>query len=578
MKTKKIGNRVLMISAAIMIAFVLWGVISPISLGAVADDALQWVTEYFGWFYMLVLSVFIVFALIVMVSPFGRMRLGKDDDEPQYKFITWIGMLFSAGIGVGFVFFGVAEPVLNYLDPPPNEAVQNPEAAAAVGLRYAVYHWGLHCWIASLIVGLIMSYVMYRKNKPALISSAFYPLLRNKTDGVIGKSIDIFAILATCAGVATTFGLSALQISGGLSYITPIPNTVWTQITLIIIVTICFIFSALSGIDKGIKRLTNINIAFAGILLIFVISFGPTIFIFESMVTTLGSYVGNVVQMSLTLEPYAGSNWIAGNTIFFWGWHMSWAPFIGLFVARISKGRSIREFIAGVLFVPAALALIWFSSFGGSSLYYEVSQGISTITSVSQTNEELAMFVLLEQLPLSLLTSIVALLLIFIFFITSADSATFILGSMTSNGMQNPPTKLKLLWGILIGAVAAVLLLSGGDDGLSALQTAAITGGLPIAFILIGMVVCLTILLTRDYRYYRRQVLATRSASLKDEIREDFYEEWKDEVSEEIKDDFKDQAYQELKEELREDVYKELKEDLKEDVKKQLKKENRKDL
>src|SRR5699024_3168950 len=429
-------------------------------------------------------------------SPLGKIKLGKDDEEPEFSWFSWIGMLFAAGIGVGFVFWGPAEPILHYSNPPVGFEPYSNESAYA-GLRYGVFHWALQPWGIFSLVGLTLAYVQYRLDKPALISSAFFPLLGDRIHRWPGKTIDILAVIATSTGVATTFGLSALQMSGGLSYLTPLENTIWLQIIVIIIVTFCFIISASTGVDKGIKILSNINLVVAGLLLLFVLALGPTTFILEDMVTTLGGYITNFVKMSLTLTPIDDIGWLGANTIFFWAWHISWAPFVGLFIARISKGRTIREFVTGVLIAPSVLALIWFTTFGTTAFDVELN-GAGGISDIVNQNEELALFSILSELPLGIVTSTLSLILIFIFFITSADSATFVLGSMTSRGSLNPPLIVKLIWGALIAGTASVLLVSGGG-GLDALQTASLIAALPFGIIMILMVISLIILLKKDY-------------------------------------------------------------------------------
>lgn len=590
-----ITNPVFIISATFVGLFVLWGFISPSSLNYIADNSLSWLITNFGWFYMLITAFFVLFVIILAISPFGKMRLGRPGDRPEYSWISWIGMLFAAGIGVGFVFWGVAEPVLYYLDPPVGVEPGTDEAAAA-GLRYGAYHWALHPWAIFSIVGLTLAYVQFRKGRPALISSAFYPLIGDKSEGWIGQTIDVLAVLATCTGVATTFGLSAMQITGGLSYLSPIPNTAWVQIIIIIIVTFFFMLSASRGLDRGIKILSNINIGVAGLLLLFILIVGPTLFIAENFVTTLGGYITNVLPMSLTLNPFSESEWLGTNTIFFWAWHISWSPFMGLFIARISRGRTIREFMTGVLVVPTVLAILWFTTFGGTALNVEMF-GSGGLAELVTADVELALFATLETLPLTLITSVLGLLLIFIFFITSADSATYVLGMMTSRGHFNPSLKTKLVWGFLIAGTASVLLLSGGG-GLDALQTASLVAALPFSIIMICMIASILIMLGRDYRIQKRKESKEQASTvkdvliddMKDEVYDDVPDKFYDEMKDKVYDDLPDKVYDEMKDkvyddlpdkvydEMKDKVYDEMKDEVYDEMKDEMYKEMKEDM
>ncbi|HLQ74328.1 MAG TPA: BCCT family transporter [Bacillota bacterium] len=579
MLTDRKLSQVFYVSAVTIFLFVLWGVLSPSSLNSGAGFALGWMIENFGWFYMLITAFFVLFVIVLAISPYGRIRLGKPDERPEFSWISWIGMLFAAGIGVGFVFFGVAEPVLYYLDPPVGYDPES-QGSAIAGLRYGAYHWALHPWAIFSIVGLTLAYVQFKKDRPALISSAFYPLLGDKINGWTGKTIDILAVLATCMGVATTFGLSAMQMTGGLSYLTPLPNNVFVQIVIIIIVTCLFILSAARGIDKGIKVLSNINIAIAGLLLLFVISIGPTLFIAENFVTTLGGYITNIIPMSLTLTPFSESEWLGTNTIFFWAWHISWSPFMGLFIARISRGRTIREFMLGVLLVPSLLAILWFTTFGGTALNIELF-GAGGLASLVTDNVELALFATFEQLPLTAITSTISMFLIFIFFITSADSATYVLGSMTSRGSLTPSMTVKVIWGLLIAGTASVLLISGGG-GLDALQTAAIVTAFPFAIIMVLMIVSILTMLQKDWKLYQRDRTRERNKEVKeevfDEVKEQTYDDIKDQVFDEVKeqtyDEIKDQVFDEVKEQtyddIKDQVFDEVKEQTYDEIKDQV--------
>ena len=579
---------VLYISAIIVAMFVAWGITAPGTLDVAAKSALNWMIDRFGWFYMLVAAFFVLFVISLAISPLGKIKLGKDDEEPEFSWFSWIGMLFAAGIGVGFVFWGPAEPILHYSNPPVGFEPYSNESAYA-GLRYGVFHWALQPWGIFSLVGLTLAYVQYRLDKPALISSAFFPLLGDRIHRWPGKTIDILAVIATSTGVATTFGLSALQMSGGLSYLTPLENTIWLQIIVIIIVTFCFIISASTGVDKGIKILSNINLVVAGLLLLFVLALGPTTFILEDMVTTLGGYITNFVKMSLTLTPLDDNGWLGANTIFFWAWHISWAPFVGLFIARISKGRTIREFVTGVLIAPSVLALIWFTTFGTTALDVELN-GAGGISDIVNQNEELALFSILSELPLGIVTSTLSLILIFIFFITSADSATFVLGSMTSRGSLNPPLIVKLIWGALIAGTASVLLVSGGG-GLDALQTASLIAALPFGIIMILMVISLIILLKKDYNENYRPLHVRPSKSdtasiqeenvefvamtgddtaefydkVRDEVYDDVKEEVKAEVLSEMEDNIQDQFKQSISEEMKSEIMEGIKKDITDD-------------
>src|SRR5690625_955550 len=567
----KLGT-VFIISSILVSLFVLWGTLFPSSLNKVANAALTWMIDNFGWFYMLITALFIFFVAGIAISPYGKVRLGKRNNRPEYSWISWVGMLFAAGIGVGFVFWGVAEPLLYYMEPPVGYQPETTESAIA-GLRYGAYHWALHPWAIYSVVGMTLAYVQYRKGLPALISSAFYPILGERVNGWQGKTIDILAVLATCTGVATTFGLSAMQITGGLSHISPIPNSSWTQLIIITIVTVLFLISTARGVDRGIKILSNVNLIIAGFLLLFVIIFGPTLFIAESFVTTLGGYITNVIPMALTLTPFSESEWLGTNTIFFWAWHISWAPFMGLFIAKISRGRTIREFIAGVLIVPTLIAILWFTTFGGTGLYIELF-GAGGLSELVNSQVELALFAMLAELPFSFFTNIVAIILIAIFFITSADSASFVLGSMTSNGDPEPKLSVKLVWGLLIAGAASVLLFSGGG-GLRALQTASIVAALPFTIIMIFMVVCITMILSKDKKLDRRIKKKRDLYEMKDEFRDELthgvYQEVKTEFSKEFIEDVKDEVYEEVKnefyEDVKDDLYDEMKDDLYDEVK-----------
>lgn len=492
MQQKKIGS-VFIVSLSIILLFVLWGIISPTNMGHTMELVLDFVIQTFGWFYLLATIIFVVFVIYLGFGPYGRIKLGHDEDEPEYNTYTWLAMLFAAGMGIGLVFWGVSEPIYHYMTPPEGVTPETIEAAK-IALRYSFFHWGLHPWAIYAVIALTLAYHEFRKGEPALISITFRPLIGDKVNGPIGKGIDTLAIIATVFGVATSLGLGALQINGGLTHVFNIPNIISTQIIIIIVVTVLYILSATTGLNKGIRYLSNINLTIAGLLLLFVIIFGPTLFIIDNFTATIGRYLGNIIPMSFRLTPFIGNDWIGSWTLFYWAWWIAWAPFVGTFIARISKGRTIREFVLGVLFVPSVLAALWFTAFGGSALYLEMIQNIPITQAVSNDITS-ALFITLEQFPLSLLLVITAIILICIFFITSADSATFVLGMLSTQGALNPQNNIKIVWGLVQSAIAIVLLFSGGLGGL---QTASIIVALPFAIIMLGMCVSINMELKQE--------------------------------------------------------------------------------
>jgi glycine betaine transporter len=471
---------IFLISVSIILAFVLWGIIAPTNFYTVSQGILDMTIEKFGWFYLLATFGILVFCIYIAFSKYNKIRLGNDDDKPQYANITWFGMLFSAGMGIGLVFWGVAEPVFHYINPPLGIEPETAEAARAA-LRYSFFHWGLHPWGVYTLIGLAIAYFNYRKGCKGLISSTFYPILGEKVNGPIGKTIDILTIIATAFGVATSLGLGALQINSGLNEVIGLPVGMGAQVIIIAIVTVLFLISATTGLDKGIKILSNTNIIIAISLMVFVLFAGPTSFIFDVFTLTIGGYLQNVIQMSFRLTPFTQATWISQWTLFYWAWWISWSPFVGMFIARVSKGRTIKEFVLGVLLIPSGFSFIWFSVFGGTALNLQIIRGIDVATAV-QSDVSTALFATLRHLPAGTIISVIATLLIITFFITSADSATFVLGMFSSDGNQNPSNKVKITWGILQSSIAVTLLFSGG---LEALQTTAIISALPFTVIMV---------------------------------------------------------------------------------------------
>ncbi|WP_347274218.1 BCCT family transporter [Candidatus Kuenenia sp.] len=488
------------VSVVLTALLVFWGYFAHEHLADTAQSALTFTINNFGWFYLLSTAGFVGFCLYLIFSPYSSIKLGKQDDPPEYSFLSWLAMLFSAGMGIGLVFFGVAEPMTHFAHPPHGLAEPHSPEAARMALRYSFFHWCLHPWAIYAVIALSMAYAQFRRGESGLISTVFRPLIGRKVDGPIGQLIDILAVLATVCGVATSLGLGTLQINGGLHHIFGVPNTATIQMLIIVIVTVLYLISASTGLNKGILYLSNLNLLIAGLLLAFVLVCGPTVFILDSFTTILGSYLHEFVKMSFRLTPFRhGDEWVGSWTLFYWSWWIAWAPFVGTFIARISKGRTVREFVIGVLFVPSVIGALWFAAFGGAALYFDLFQD-GGIADAVQSDMTSALFITLEQFPLGIVLGALAALLIVTFFVTSADSATFVLGMLTTNGSANPPTSTKVIWGILLSSIAAVLLFSGG---LAGLQTASIVTALPFAVIMVFMCLALFTALRKDYQLTR---------------------------------------------------------------------------
>lgn len=481
---------VFILSVIVTSLFILWGLIPESvlpkgNLSSVTTAVQGFIIEKFGWFYLLTASFFLLFSIILIFTKYGNIKLGKDDDKPQYSYLSWFAMLFSAGMGIGLVFWGVSEPMYHYSSPPAGEGLT--DAAASDALRYSFFHWGFHPWAIYSVIALALAYFTFRKEQNGVISNILRPILGDRVDGKTGILINFVAVFATVFGVATSLGIGATQIGGGVSYLFKgIENNFITQLIIIFVVTILFMISAQSGLNKGIKYLSNINVILAVSLMLFLLFTGPTNFIMQFFTTTLGSYIQNLPSMSFKMNPLdQGNTWVQDWTIFYWAWWIAWAPFVGTFIARISRGRTIREFTIGVLAVPTLFGALWFSVFGGSALFLEHVQNFPILDILNNQGTEVALFAVLEQFPLGTLMSIIAIFLIGTFFITSADSATFVLGMQTTNGSLNPPNRIKFIWGIIQSATAAILLWSGG---LGALQMASIVAAFPFAIIMILMV------------------------------------------------------------------------------------------
>ncbi len=475
----------LFISAGAILAIVLWGALAPDSLGSVFDTALAHITRDFGWFYLWVVLGLVIAALVLAFGRYGQLKLGRDDDEPEFSAGAWFAMLFAAGMGIGLVFWGVAEPVSHYTAPPPGIAAGTPEAANAA-MRYSFFHWGLHPWAVYSMVALAIAFFQFRRGGAALVSTSveslpWAPVRR------LGPVANVLAVIATAFGVAASLGMGALQINSGLAAVAGVPVSTSSQVVIIAVTTALFLASALSGLGRGIKWLSSANLVLAALLALAVFLLGPTVAIIDTFTTTLGSYASELVRMSLRMTPFRDSGWVGGWTVFYWAWWLSWSPFVGLFIARISRGRTIREFVLGTVLVPTLAAFVWFSVFGGTALHMEIMQGVPMAEAV-KADVAGALFALFDALPAGTLMAAMATVLVLVFFVTSGDSAVLVLGTMSTGGQADPSARVKVVWGLLVSGMAVVLLLTGG---VKAVQTATIVFALPFAAVVVLMAVAL---------------------------------------------------------------------------------------
>ena len=491
---KQIDPWVFWPTAILSLAFVLWGVIDHESLGSTTGDALGWVIENFGWVFVLSTLGFLALAIYLGLSRHGKIRLGRDDERPEFRTSSWVAMMFSAGMGIGLMFFGVTEP-LSHLGAPPNGAAPpNTPEAASVAMEYSYFHWAFHPWAIYAVVGLALAYFVYRKGQRNLISTAFRPILGDRVDGPVGRMIDSLALFATLFGSATSLGLGALQINGGMDILWGVDKTNGIAVLIIVVLTVAFVLSAVSGVAKGIQWLSNANMGLAGLLLLFLLVAGPTVFIFDTLTEAVGGYLTSIVPNSFRTGAFGDREWLGAWTIFYWAWWISWAPFVGTFIARISRGRTIGQFVLGVLLIPSGVSFVWFAILGGAAIDLQLSGAADLSAAVGQS-PELALFTTLEQFPLSDVTSFVVIVLVALFFVSGADAASVVMGMLSCKGRLDPPRSVVIMWGVLMGAAASVLLLAGGLD---ALQTAAILAAGPFLVVMVGLSVSLVMALSRD--------------------------------------------------------------------------------
>ena len=513
------------ITGAVALAFVAWGFLGRDSLAATSTTALNWVMEYTGWLFMVLASLFVVFVLWLALGKWGNIPLGKDGEKPEFKTVSWVSMMFAAGMGIGLMFYGVAEPLYHYISPPPGTVDGSTPAAIQTAMATSIFHWTLHPWAMYAVVGIAMAYGTYRLGRRQLISAAFTSLFGIRTvEGPVGKFINILAIFATLFGTAASLGLGALQIGSGLTsngWIGEIGTPV--LVGIVAILTACFVASAVSGISRGIQWLSNINMVLAVVLALIVFIAGPTLFILNLIPAAVGDYARDLAEMSSRTEAVGDEalrKWMSGWTIFYWAWWVSWTPFVGMFIARISRGRTIRQFVTGVLLVPSIVSVIWFGIFGGTAFHVQQEAAkagtaglVSMVNGAPSIDFDGALFDLVKNMsmPAWLTTAVIilAMVLVAIFFITGADSASIIMASLSSNGSSDPKRGLVIFWGLLTGAVAAVMLLAGGDEpseALSGLQRITIVAALP--FVLVMLLLCFALVkdLRRDPMSLRRRL------------------------------------------------------------------------
>jgi choline/glycine/proline betaine transport protein len=478
----QVSRPVFVISASVILTLIVFAAVftGPAEAAFAATQA--WIADVFGWFYILVVSLFLVFVVYLAFSRYGPVRLGDAFESPRFTLGGWFAMLFSAGMGIGLLFWSVAEPMVHYLRPPADAAPN-----ATVAMRYTFFHWGLHAWAVYCVVGLAIGYFAYRQKLPITIRSAFYPLLGERIYGPIGHAIDAFAIFGTMFGVATSLGLGVLQINSGLDYLLGIGESAWLQVAIIAFVTLLATGSVLLGLSKGIQRLSQLNIVLSVVLLLFVLVAGPTLFLLRFLVEGIGDYVQHLPGLSFWNDAVAQSGWQDAWTIFYWGWWISWAPFVGMFIARVSRGRTIREFVAGALVAPTLAGFVWLTVLGGTGLEMQMFRGVELGAAV-EANVATAIFVMLDQLPFAAITATLATALVVTYFVTSSDSGSLVIDMLAAGGHTDPPKVQRVFWAVTEGAVAAVLLLVGG---LGALQAASIAAGLPFAVIMVFMCIAL---------------------------------------------------------------------------------------
>jgi glycine betaine transporter len=468
-------------AAAITMIFTIWGITSNESLAAVTGAILEFLIGDLGSLYVLAVCGFVGICLFLMFSRYGHIRLGKDEDRPEFRTVSWISMMFAAGMGIGLLFYGVAEPISHFAAPPPGLAEAKTEEAARVAMQYTFLHWGVTGWSIYAIAGLALAYFGYRHGGRNLVSTACRPIVGDRVDGILGKSLDVAAVLATLFGLIPSLGMGALQVNGAMEFVWGVPNSATVQMIFIAVVTAMFVLSATTGVGKGVQFLANLSMLVAIAIAVFVVVVGPSRYIFSSVIESTGLYAYTFWPMMFRTGTFSQDSWVQSWTIFYWAWWISWAPFVGTFIARISKGRTIREFVLGVLLLPAAVSMVWFVIFGGTAMNLALTQGVGIVEAV-EASQASALFALLDQFPLAGTISVAVMVLIVLWFVSGADAGAVVMGILCSRGSANPPRLITAFWGISAAVAAAVLLLAGG---LTALQQTMVVMSAPFMVVMV---------------------------------------------------------------------------------------------
>lgn len=469
-------------SAVFALGLIAYAVLLPQEAADVFAAANEWVIRDVGWLYMLSIGVFVVFCLGLAMSRLGQVKLGPDDSSPDYSYGTWVAMLFSAGMGIGIVFYGVAEPIMHFSSPP--DAEPRSAQAAREAMEITFFHWGVHAWAIYAVMGLALAYFGYRRGMPLAIRSAFHPVLGDRIYGPVGDFIDIFAVVGTLAGLATSLGLGVSQLNASMTYLLGIPQDLTTQLILIGVVTLLATMTVATGLDNGIRRLSEFIIIVSVILMLLIVILGPSVFLLRALVENLGLYIQAFVGRTFHIYAYEPNEWVGAWTLFYWGWWMSWAPFVGMFVARISRGRTIRQFLVGVLFAPAGFCFVWFTIFGNLAIWLDTNVAQGMIAQTVNENMPIALFTVFDYMPWSTLLAWITGILVAVYFVTASDAGALVVSMITSNGDEEPPLWLRVFWALACGGVAAGLLLAGG---LEAVQSAAIIAAFPLCIVMLIM-------------------------------------------------------------------------------------------